>query len=429
MGLTAKTVQRVRKAVDASRNEIVTTCLEWGNLHDLAGDELPVAEAVADGYRLTGLDTRLLFLSETSANVIGRRRADTGAGDGPTLILNSHLDTEGSTPRGSGLERLHLRGTWQDGDILIGKGLVNAKVHLVAQMFALRAIYSAEVGLEGDIVLTAAAQETGGDSNAPSDPAWTGPHEREGVGTIRMLEHGLTGDYALVGEPTGFAISAAQAGYVRVRLSLPGFVPYTPFIERGSDAHDNPNPIERAGPVLVALRDWATRYERSHRIAFRNSEIIPKAQVHEIRASGPLFTEHSDACIIFFDVRTPPGTTAPEIVEAIRGAITDVEPDVDVATYDQRPGFVAENAEHLIDAVRLAHESVFGEPPPPPQPSQISMWQDSNSFNQAGIPSISYGIRPIAETWTRERFRAARIEDVLKLTACYALTMLEICNT
>jgi hypothetical protein len=55
------------------------------------------------------------------------------------------------------------------------------------------------------------------------------------------------------------------------------------------------------------------------------------------------------------------------------------------------------------------------------------MWHDSNAFNEAGIPAVSYGIAPQPEAWTRERFRSARVADLVRLAQVYALTATELC--
>jgi hypothetical protein len=54
------------------------------------------------------------------------------------------------------------------------------------------------------------------------------------------------------------------------------------------------------------------------------------------------------------------------------------------------------------------------------------MWHDTNAFNEAGIPAVSYGIQPQPEPWTRERFRSARVDDLVRLAQVYALTALDL---
>jgi hypothetical protein len=57
----------------------------------------------------------------------------------------------------------------------------------------------------------------------------------------------------------------------------------------------------------------------------------------------------------------------------------------------------------------------------------VSMWHDSNAFNAAGIPAISYGIAPQPEPYTRERIRSASVADLARLSQVYALTALNLC--
>ena len=420
------TERTLLEAVGATRDELVDLTLRLSELPDLSGFERPVAEAVADWFGGSGIPSRLEELSPTSANV--HARLDGAEGD-PALILSSHLDTEGELPLGDETERRNLRGAWRDGDLLVGKGLVNDRTQLAAMMVAMREVGRLRIPLRGDLAFFGAAQECG----APIDPAVPrgrddGPHMHEGAGARWALDRGLRGSAALVGEPTGFAISGAQAGYLRVRVSVPGYVPYTPFIERGPGPLDTPNPFERAGPVLVRLVEWARAYEARERFPFRGGTVVPKAQVQEIRRVEPLFTQHGDTCDIYLDIRTAPGRADEAILGELASALDGLGFTCRLTPYDRATGYVATGADGLTGAVGRAHLLVFGEPPPVPREPQVSMWHDTNAFNERGIPAISYGILPQPEAYTRERFRAARIDDLVRLAQVYALTALEICE-
>jgi acetylornithine deacetylase/succinyl-diaminopimelate desuccinylase-like protein len=418
------------RSAENRRDEAVAFCLELGNLPDLCGDERAVAETLFEGYRLAGLEPRLQPISEHSANVLatwpGRDPSSVSA---QTLILNSHLDTEGELPSGQGEQRLRLRGTWREDDLLIGKGLVNAKVHLVAQLYAVRSLQDLGLVPINDVILTGTAQETGTcRTGRPDTDAWAGPHDQEGVGARWLVDHGVVADYALVGEPTGFAICTAQAGYLRLRIGVTGDMPYTPFIHRGRGGQDSPNPFERAAPVITAISRWAERYAHAYAHDVAGGRVVPKAQVMQVRSAFPAFTEYRDRCDIFVDVRTPPGAAAMAVKRDLMRELAGNGHDVSVDCYDYRRGYAAVGAEQLIAALDAAHRAVFGAEPQPPEPAQMSMWQDTNAFNEVGIPAVSYGIGVRAEQYTRERRRALHVDDLTALVKVYAYAIADVCG-
>ena len=424
---------RVSAVIENDQQDLIDLCLTLGNLPDLAGHERPVGEAVVAWFREAGIDARLQFVGPDSVNAIGTLRG-TGdrAGGGRTLILNAHMDTEGGLPVGGPEEHRRLRGTWQEGDLLIGKGLVNDKAQLCPQMIATRAIKQAGITLKGDLIVTGVAQETGApaDEGAPGDVAdpMVGPHVGEGFGTGRLIDHGVVADYALVGEPIGPVIATAMGGYVRLRVDVVGQMPYTPFIQRGPTLADNPNPQEKAAEVVVALTAWCQRYQEQGRYDYWGGTLIPRAQVQEIRTVNPPFTEMEDHCYIYLDVRLVPERNPLEIVDEVRQVIRQLGLECQVTPYDYKRGRVAEHAEALIEAVKEGHRRVFGTEPERASPARISMWEDVNAFNEAGIPAVVYGAPPQEEPYTRERMRAVRVVDLVSLAKVDAFTAMTICG-
>jgi acetylornithine deacetylase/succinyl-diaminopimelate desuccinylase-like protein len=296
-------------------------------------------------------------------------------------------------------------------------------------LVAMRAIARLDRPLAAGLAFLGTAQECG----APVRPRaeWErddGPHIGEGGGARWAVRAGLRGRFALVGEPTGFAIAGAQAGFLRVRVTVPGLVPYTPFIERGPLPAGTPNPFERAGPVIVRLTEWAHAYERRERRPFWGGTIAPKARIQEIRPTAPLYTQDDDACDLYLDIRTVPGRDEASLLAELAASLEGLGFDCGLRVYDRASGHIAAGAEPLVGALERAHRAVFGTPPGPPREPQVSMWHDSNAFNEAGIAAVSYGIAPRPEPWTRERTRSAHVDDLVRLAQVYALAVLELCG-
>jgi len=434
MGEREDRVERLLALVEDARAELIALTLRLSNLPDLAGHERPVAESVQGWFEENGIRAELQPLSATSANVLASipgRSPGPGPGRRAAFILSAHLDTEGGPPINEG-DRGRLRGAWQDGDLLIGKGLVNCKAQVAAQMLALRAVARAASPLESDLLFLGTAMETGGPVSLAADDAAAaavGPHLAEGSGAWAALAQGLRAGSALVGEPTGFGICQAEAGYLRVRIRVPGFIPYTPFITRGERPRDNPNSIERAGRVITALEGWASEYAARERRSYGDTIVAPRAQVQAIRSPRFLFTEDDDPCDLFIDIRTLPGRDDAGIIAELRALVEPFQFGCDVRVYDRRTGYIAQHAEGILRALTDAHTVVFGTPPAPPAPEQTSMWHDTNAFNAVGIPAISYGIAVQREPHTREKVRGALVDDLVRLAKVYAVAALTMCAT
>jgi acetylornithine deacetylase/succinyl-diaminopimelate desuccinylase-like protein len=415
-----------RAAIRAGAEELVELTLALSRLPDLAGRERPVAEAVLTWLQRTGIEAEGQIVGPDSVNVLGRVPGSDPTG-APSLAFSAHLDTEGARPAGGVDARRHLRGAWRDADLLIGKGLVNDKVQLAAQMIALRSLRDAG-GIPGDLLLAAVAQETGSTRESVMGPGGRriprGPHVGEGHGARTLLARGFRADFALIGEPNGFAVGGAQAGVLQLRIDIPGQIVYTPFVRRPADG--TTNPFERAGQVLTRLETWCRDYQATHRHRFWGGTVAATAQVLAVQGSAPLYTDADDWCHVFLDVRLLPQADSIAVIDSIRAALGVLPFSPSIVVVDHQTGHIATGHEPLTAALTEAHEAVFGSQPSEPAEMQVSMWQDTNAFNEAGIPALAYGIRTVPEPYTRERFRAVRADDVVALAEVYALTALAI---
>ncbi len=427
----------VIELIEVSRQEIVDLCLTLGNAPDYPGHEREVGDAVAAWLSEADIPVRQQRLSDDSINIIGTI-SGTGdrAGGGRSLILNAHMDTQGAAPRGGEEEERRIRGAWVEDGLLYGRGLANDKAQLVAELFAARAIVRAGIKLKEDLLVTAVAQETSAPTDDPAElEMWSGigpatSQIREGHGARWLVEHGVIADYALVAEVSDFTATVAQAGYLRLRISVPGHILYTPGLDRGKGIAANPNPFERAAHVISALEDWARRYETEGSEEFWGGAFLPRAQVYEVRGSGAAWTEPRDYCHIFFDIRLAPGAKPAEILHGVRRQIEPLKLDCEVAGYDYRRGYIAENAEELLEALKQSHKAVAGSTLDLAPPRMISMWRDANAFNEAGIPAIGYGppTQAAMGAGLAGTTRPIAIDDVLTTAKVIALTALKICG-
>jgi len=156
-----------------------------------------------------------------------------GTGDGPTLMLNGHVDV---VPIGDPQ-------AWTsppfDGEVdrgnLHGRGSCDMKAGLIAAHWAVQAIRSAGVRLRGDLVLAAVQGEEDG-----------------GLGTFALLDRGWRADACVIPEPTGLDIVPANGGSLTFRLRVHGHATHASRRTEGVSA------IEKFWPIWQALEALET---------------------------------------------------------------------------------------------------------------------------------------------------------------------------
>jgi acetylornithine deacetylase/succinyl-diaminopimelate desuccinylase-like protein len=291
-------------------------------------------------------------------------------------------------------------------------------------MIAARAIRKAGLRLKGDLTITGVAFETG----SPSVGEFQGiNYPGEGFGTKWLVDRGVTADYALVGETSGFGVVKAECGAVWLKIRVKGREIYTPRLERGSSLSDHPNVFLKMAHVVLALEDWAIKYEQRERHEFPGGIIIPKAQVIQVRGESGV-SRLSPYCDVYLDVRLAPGTVPGTIKREIERLLRVLEFDSEVSVFQYSRGYIAKGAERLISALEEAHRNVLGTDPPTPPSAEVSMWRDLNVFNEVGIPSVCYGPPRHKEAMSGAQNRAMKISDLVSAAKVYALTAVSICG-
>ena len=414
MGTNA-TYDKVADIIDQDRQDLVDLCMLLGNTHDYHGEEREVAGVVVDWLTKNGIESYVQPITETSANAVGVIH---GTSDGTSLVLNAHLDAGGAPPPDAPASEWKMRGAWVEGEMVYGKGLINDKAQLCAEMIAARAIKKAGIQLQGDLTVIGVAYETGA---ASVDEKQGIKYPGEGFGTKWSVDRGVVADYALVGETSEFGVVTAECGDLRLKIKVKGRRVYTPRLERGSTLQENPNAHLRATYVGQALEEWAVNYEIEDQLEFYGGLIVPKAQMLGIHST-------EDNCYIYFDIRTVPGANPNDLVRQIKEVTGKTGLECDVTVYQYNRGYIAENADPLINAVKDAHRYILGTEPVDPPSRVISMWRDLNAYNEAGIPSVCYGPGRQQETMTNARNRAMLISDLVAATKVYALTAMGLCG-
>ncbi len=121
------------------------------------GNEKPAAEWLAEILRENGLEPRLIEAAPGRANVICRLK---GTGEKPPILLDGHLDVVSAEDE-SKWKYPPFSGQIADG-YLWGRGALDMKQTVIANLMAMLALKRAGVKLKRDLILAAVADEEAG---------------------------------------------------------------------------------------------------------------------------------------------------------------------------------------------------------------------------------------------------------------------------
>jgi acetylornithine deacetylase/succinyl-diaminopimelate desuccinylase-like protein len=423
MNTSSAVIEEVLGRIDDSREALAELALRLGNTYAPWGSERLLADEVLAWYGEQGMAADLQPITAERANVVARIR---GTGGGRSILFNAHLDTEASGPE---YDRLMAApdpnriGGRREGDRLFGHTILNDRGPMSLFMIAGRALAQAGVPLAGDVVLTSVAGETGA---APVDEYVGVGYEGKGFGSSYLVRHGVRADYALVAETTNLGMCWFNCGAAYYKVTLEGRNMYTPRLLRPDSIGEHPNAIVKAAVVVDAIERWAADFEQERSRATPCGEVRPKAQVGAIRGGLPWRPNRSATyCALYVDVRTLPGEDFEQVTAALSAAVEETGTGARVELIMAKPGFEGEGVEPLADAVREAHRAVRGEDPPPQvETAVVSMWRDTNVFNGAGIPSLTFGpSRGRADVQGHGYFE---LDDLVDTAKMYALTALSV---
>ncbi|MCW2959161.1 MAG: naaA [Solirubrobacterales bacterium] len=374
-----------------NEDELVELALALGNLDSPTGQEGAASDYVFDWLQINGFAPRRVGLFPDRANIVARIP---GAGDGPSLLLNSHLDTtiakeETLTTLNAGAPEHHT--AWRDGDRLVGNGIVNNKGVMATWMIACKALKDAGVQLRGDLLMTMVVGEIGLE---PVDEFEAPKYVAKEAGARWVVNRGYTADYGIVAEGTNFCLCWVEAGKAFFKVTVHGIDPplYTPYLPPRTTMEESPNAIVRAAKVIEAIEAWGPDYQQEHTYVCDGGTVVPKVSVNAIRSGVPYkITKSPSVAQLYVDIRITPEQDPRTVQRELEAIIAATGVSVTVEPFVYRRGYEAEGVEPLVAGVENAHLQVFGEKPGRPIDAITSMWRDSNVFNEAGIPTVVYG--------------------------------------
>ena len=334
----------------------------------ISGQEGALAHLIAEHLEALGFPN-------VHINAQGSVIATLGAGDGPTLLYDVHMDTvAASTPHRWAYPPLD--GVIEDG-VLHGLGAVDAKGALASVIYGARQLLPYQEQLRGTLALAFVVQE---------EPC-------EGLAVRYIIEEdGLQPDYVLLGEPTGLQVSRGQRGRVMFRVTVEGEAAHGSLPTRGQNA------IYAAARLIFAVQLLAADLPHD---AFLGSGTIA---VTGIESRGPSLNAIPDRCKVYIDRRLTLGETVMGAQAQLESLISReaIPARVEITTYDEpsytglvrvareaHPAWALDRSHPLVTTLTETVHAVRGSQP------EIRHWPFSTdgvyTMGQANIPTVGFG--------------------------------------
>ena len=349
------------------------------------GDVAQVAAMVADWSAAMGATVTRQEVEPGLDNVLALLRF----GAGRRLVFNTHMDV--TNPDQQVWSTPPYQPVLRDGR-LYGRGACDAKGSLVAMLTAMEALARQPTGLHGEVLLTAVMGEEAG-----------------GLGSAYLVGQGITGDGAVVGEPTGLRIASAHKGtYIR-QVTFRGVAAHSASPWLGRNAV-----LPAAAFCLLCEEQNAILAESPHPL------LGPATLTVTLISGGTLQNTVPGQATVTVDRRLIPGDThagcddeLTRVLERLAGSRPDAEVEnitVVVATSpSQTPG-----GAQIVDAA-LAAAGDVGRP----QAGTVGFGAGcdmSKLVNTAGIPTVICGPGSLDQAHRPDEFvDAVQVDDAALL--------------
>lgn len=201
--------QWLRAASDTE--EAVTLTSQLVAIRSYPGEEGAVQRAVAEWLRENGLEPELMPTEGDRPNVVARVEN----GEGPTLLLNGHVDTV-LAAAGWSSDPWRAR---REGDRLYGLGAGDMKGGVAAAMLITRALAQRRDLWQGTVIFTSVVDE-----------------EAYSIGARALIDAGIRADACIVTEPSWDHPTLGGVGKVLVRGDVIGRASHGSLPEEGINA-------------------------------------------------------------------------------------------------------------------------------------------------------------------------------------------------
>jgi acetylornithine deacetylase/succinyl-diaminopimelate desuccinylase-like protein len=373
--------------VDADRLQQAT--LDLVRIRSYTGDTREVAAAYARHLEQIGLEVEVLRDFPNAPCVVARLR---GAGGGPTLEFNGHLDTvpvDHPAPRVA------------DGRIF-GRGSADMKGGLAAMAEAARVIAESGRRLKGDLLLVAHGLHEAPDGH--------------GEDLLDLVRRGIKGDAVIITEVASDTLPIVGLGQAAFDFTI---------TRPGESSHELLTPPDTPHPILAAVRLVNLIQARHAELAKIPIPYVgPESFFVGIFQGGDFYNRWTNSCQVMGTRRYGPENSYANVLAELRAMAAQVEQEtgarVALNLIPVRDGFrVAEN-EALVVALREAYREVTGRELPLVGSRMVG---DAAIFTKEGrIPALYHGP---GGTGAHADLESAPIAELVRAAKVYVLTALE----
>ncbi|MEX2613605.1 MAG: M20/M25/M40 family metallo-hydrolase [Gaiellaceae bacterium] len=404
--------------INIDRDRLVAWASEAIGTPSFTGDELAMAELMRETFLDMRLRVQWQEVEEGRANVLGIRG---GAGGGPSLMFNGHMDTSYS---GREAWLRHVPGfqpkAFAEDGRLYGLGISNMKGALACYVEALRALDDAGVKLRGDVLVAAVSGEI---EKAQWGEAQGAEFRGYATGTRHLVTHGGVADMCILGEPTESKLVLGHFGSLWLRISTQGPFIHTAF----SEGRRGENSIVRMREVLDAVLEWIPSWEDDPENSYRGAKAIVNVGAIE-GGFGWRVSRTPHRTDLFLDVRVPPTKEMAVARDQVLGFARTLaerfpEHGIEGEVYVTAPGAAIAEDHALVAAVDEAHADVFGSRPE----RDVTRWfSDASALTRYGIATVNYGTSTgLLDTVKGENLE---IDGLVRTAEVYARAAMKVCG-
>ncbi len=356
--------------------------------------ETAVAEYIKRFFDEAGIPCSLNEVQDGRSNVTAV--LDSGV-PGRTLMLNGHMDTV----KADGMEKAFE--PWIEDGKLYGRGTSDMKGPLASMMVAMKALKEAGIFKAGKVIFTGVCDE-----------------EQNSIGTIDVLESGITCDAAIVGEPTALHVCNGNRGLEWFKFHFIGRSVHGGEQEKGINA------IRKAVDFITAL----------------DEKLIPEVKAkggtvnYGVIHGGTQLSTVAGECDVYVDRRYTAEETYDEMTQTFRDLLDELaEKDpqfrcemevLDVSV--MKDGYVHEPAftdldEDIVRITKKYSSEVIGEDY---DIEFFKAWTDAGLLSTYGwIPVIIMGPGLMENCHALHEY--IPVEHLTEAALIYALTAAEFC--
>jgi succinyl-diaminopimelate desuccinylase len=344
------------------RERIAAETLALVETPSVTMDEARVCEQFADLMSESNLEVDVREVTPGRQNLYARIP---GAGGGPSLLLNGHLDT---IPIGECVS------PGRDGDTIMGRGSTDMKGGMAAMLGAVRALQASGVKLEGDVWLTAVVghEEPVADKDGPK-------------ALIEDMNSGrIAGDRICIVEGRDALWVMSMGSMVwTIRLKSPRGGTHTQYVPFSD------NPIRYVGQLIQKIHD--------RQVEMDSGDIHPLAGPERIDVGivngGDYFNRTPVVCELTGTRRWGPGRTAGSCLTELEiiasSVIAGSDLVAEVSMVHEREPFETPVLDPAVVAFAESHSEIVGSDA---EYIGLRIVGDANLYvHGTGIPTLYYG--------------------------------------